>query len=99
MARDGDGFYGAIIGMITEEIFGDDLIACDLGLFVSPSKRGSSAAPQLVEALEHWAKSAGAKEIHLAQSTGIEVNRTRRFYEGMGYEVVGVVTRKRIHNV
>jgi GNAT superfamily N-acetyltransferase len=89
-------YYGGIIGMVSEQFFGNDIIACDLGLFILPSKRGTSAAPRLIQAFEHWAKERGATEIHLGQTTGVEVDRTRRLYEAMGYEVVGFNAKKEI---
>jgi len=91
-----EGYYGGIIGIITEQFFGDDLIACDLGLFILQRKRGGSAAPRLIQAFEHWAKEQGAKEIHMSQSTGVEMDRTRRLYESMGYTVTGFSSKKEV---
>ena len=96
LVKDQFGHYGGIIGMACEQFFGNDVIACDLGLFILPRKRGGSAAPRLIQAFEHWAKDRGAKEVHLGQTTGVEVDRTRRLYEAMGYEVVGFNAKKEI---
>lgn len=96
LARDDDGYFGGIIGMVAEEFFGHDLVASDLGLFILPEKRGTSAAPRLVRAFEEWAIARGARQIYLGQTTGVEIDRTRRLYEGLGYKVVGFNSRKRI---
>jgi GNAT superfamily N-acetyltransferase len=96
LVQDDDGYYGGIIGLVAEQFFGDDLIACDLGLFILPEKRGTSAAPRLIQAFEQWAKERGAKEVHMGQTTGVEMDRTRRLYEAMGYEVVGFSAKKEI---
>ena len=52
---------GTIIGMyagfLTEYYFSQDLMACDLALFVEPDKRGGRAAIRLIRAFEEWARS------------------------------------------
>lgn len=99
LVKSEEGYYGGIIGIVTQQFFGDDLIACDLGLFILPHKRGGTAAPRLIQEFERWAKAKGAKEVHMSQSTGVEVDRTRRLYESMGYTVVGFCSKKEIRNV
>lgn len=96
LVKDEQQFYGGIIGVVCEQFFGDDVIAADLGIFILPEKRGTSAAPRLIQAFEHWAGEHGATEVHLGQTTGVEVDRTRRLYEAMGYEIVGVNAKKEI---
>lgn len=97
LIRDEDGaYYGGIIGAVFEHFFSDDLVAGDMGLFIVPEKRGASAAVKLIRAFEDWARSVGAKEVHLGQTTGVEIDRTRKLYESLGYTVVGFASRKEL---
>lgn len=90
---------GSIIGMyagfLTEYYFSKDLMACDLALFVDPTKRGGLAAVKLVQAFEDWAFAHGAKEICPATSTMVAPERTALLYQFLGYEVVGNMFKKR----
>ena len=90
---------GSIIGMyagfLTEYYFSQDLMACDLALFVDPSKRGSIAAVRLIQAFEEWAFAQGAKEICPATSTMVAPERTASLYKLLGYDVVGNMFKKR----
>ena len=65
----------------------------DLGLFVLPRKRGSSAAYRLVRFMEHWAKDKGAC-IRLGVTTGTNNSQTQRFLERFGYVQTGVLLTK-----
>lgn len=99
LAKDEDGYYGGIIGMVSEYFFGDDLVANDIGMFILPEKRGGRAVIALVQAFEYWAAAQGAREIQLGQTTGVEIERTRRLYEGLGYEVMGFNAKKELRYV
>jgi len=58
-------------------------------LYVSPENRGGRAAKRLVESLEQWAVSRGIPDVQLSQRTGVDIDKTARFFEGCGYKLSG----------
>lgn len=67
----------------------------DLGLlYVSPANRGGRAAKRLVQALELWAVSQGIPDVQLSQRTGLDMDRTARFFEGCGYRLTGFAAQR-----
>ena len=89
---------GVFIGFITEYYFGKDLYASDLTYYVDRTKRGSVAAVKLFREFEIWAIKKGAKRLNTATSTGINPERTKKFYERMGYTVTGHTYNKEVNN-
>ena len=61
------------------------MISSDLMVYVIPERRGSTAAPRLIKAYEEWASARGCTEITLGISSGIDVQRTSKFYKRLGY--------------
>jgi len=86
---------GGLVGYVYREAQGlGDLVAQDLGWYVDPEHRGGTAAVRMVRDFEAWAKSKGARCVLLAQTTAINVDRTRQWCEALGYTVIGYVTRR-----
>ena len=52
---------------------------------------------QLIENIENWAKQNGATQTWLGQSVGKDIEKTKQFYERLGYQTVGVNTMKELH--
>ncbi len=92
--RNEKGYIGGMIGFIAQQYFTQGSAAKDLAIYVQPESRGGMGAVRLVRDFEQWAKAMGATEIYLAQSTGIEIEKTRKWYEALGYKVCGFVTKK-----
>jgi hypothetical protein len=92
----GNDVLGGFFGQITSVYFGAAKAAKDLAWFVQRTHRGSVAALLLVADFEAWGMSHGVKDFFLGQSTGVKIEATRALYEHLGYEVVGVNTRKRV---
>jgi hypothetical protein len=90
----GDVLYGGFIGVLIRSLFCDQLIAKDVGWWVSKDMRGSMAAIMLLREFEEWAKMKKAVKIMLGQASGINVERTTKLYEKCGYKVVGFNTVK-----
>lgn len=88
---------GGFVGYVTPHWFSDDLIASDLGLFLSRSYRGTQCAKHLIKHYVQWAKDKGIHHdfILLGISTGFQVKRTERFYQHMGFETHGVLMNLR----
>lgn len=87
---------GAYCGYITEYMFGSDILAYDMGLFVDPSKRGGMAAIRLIKAFENWAQFKNAKEVCPGTTTMVASDRTSKLYEKLGYKVVGSIFKKEV---
>lgn len=87
--RDGT-VLGAMFGVIREPYFTRERVAYDMAWFMLRSERGSSLAVRLLREFEKWAAKRGAKAVMLGQSTGVDIERTTRLYERLGYATVGV---------
>lgn len=85
---------GMFVGVITEYYFSKDLLASDLLFYVDQNKRGALASLRMLKEFELWAKRKNAKEVRPATSVGIEIERTRKLYRHLGYEVTGNTFRK-----
>ena len=96
LAIDNDKIVGFIAAMLHEYFFSNRKRVSDLGFYVLPEHRGSRAAIKLVKSLETWAKQTGADDLHLGQTTAVEIDKTRQFYERLGYKTVGFNTIKHL---
>ena len=94
IAYDNEKPIGFISAIYFAFFFSDYERASDLGFYVRPSHRGSSAALRLLRAIEEWAKSMGAKEIFLGHSVGGKVDEMKSFYIRNGYQVGGFNSMK-----
>lgn len=90
VADDGDGeVIGAMAATVFELWFSSDRIAQDVGLFVRPSRRGTSAAAALVDRYLVWARERGAVDAEIGVSTGVHPDRTGAFLQRLGGREVG----------
>lgn len=96
VAEENDKIIGVFAGFANEHFFGNDLVSGDLILYVDPEHRGGTAAPRLIQAYEKWARSIGVKEIHIGVSTGVNVERTARLFEKLGFGNRAYLFRKRV---
>jgi GNAT superfamily N-acetyltransferase len=95
--RNGTGrCIGMLAGHIGAPWFSTVPIAKDLAWYVEPEHRGGMAAVRMIRAFESWAKEQGAGEVWLAQSSGVSIERTRKFSEALGYITVGFLTRRSV---
>lgn len=79
----------ALCGGLQEEWQSDSLMAFDYCLFVRAINRGSRTAYLLIKAFIEWAKEQGATWIQCGTATGIDTDKTIRFYEKMGFTHTG----------
>lgn len=85
VATDGDTIVGFFAGVVSEHFLSHDKCASDIGIYVLPEYRGTTAFPRLIYAFETWAQEQGANELVLGVSTGVHPELTVRMYERMGY--------------
>ena len=85
---------GMFCGLVLPHYFGHMLMANDLCLFVSKSKRGGTAAYRLIKKFESWALAKGAVSLRFGVSTNIEPERTLKLYEKLGYKLEGYQVNK-----
>lgn len=98
LALENDQIVGFISGLVHEYFFSNRKRVSDLGFFVLPEYRGSRVALKLVKLLEAWAIEKNANELHLGQTTGLDIDKTKRFYERLGFKTVGFNTVKHLRN-
>lgn len=97
LAQKDNKLIGFLAGMTQNYFFSDRLKAMDMGFYVLPEYRGTSAAIRLIERFEEWSVERGAKDICLGQTTAVDIDKTQRFYQHLGYQTVGFNTVKHIH--
>jgi len=86
---DGNEIVGFFVGAVHELFFSSDKVASDMLLYVEPEYRKSGVAGLLIKKYIQEAKSAGAKEIRLATTTGVLTEQTEALYKHRGFESVG----------
>ena len=87
---------GAVIGAINSDWRTGHKIAFEQGVYVLPEYRGTGAATDLIKTFKQWAEIYKADRIQIGTITGIQANRTVKFYEKLGFELVGYVLEKEI---
>lgn len=87
---------GFICGTLEPAVWFETAYAVQNLLWVAPAKRGSSRAWRLVAAFETWAHARGACRIINGVSSGLEEDRTSRFYLKMGYLPAGPTFSKEL---
>lgn len=80
---------GFICGVLHESVFNNVLRVSDIGLFVVPEYRSSTAAQDLIAHLEKWAREQQAQQLWLGQTTGDNPRVVERFYNRLGYKTQG----------
>jgi GNAT superfamily N-acetyltransferase len=96
LALENNQIIGFISGIVHEYFFSNRKRVSDLGFFVLPEYRGSRVALKLVKLLESWAIEKKAEELHLGQTTGLDIDKTKKFYERLGFKTVGFNTVKHL---
>jgi len=96
LALENNQIVGFISGIVHEYFFSNRKRVSDLGFFVLPEYRGSRVALKLVKLIESWAIEKKADELHLGQTTGLDIDKTKKFYERLGFKTVGFNTVKHL---
>jgi len=84
---------GQLVGMATvvasEQFFTPAKVASLHLLFVRKDARHGRAGVMLLAALRQWAKAAGAVELNLSTTMGVDMARSDRFLRRMGFRQTG----------
>jgi hypothetical protein len=97
IAHRGSVSVGILAGRVETYTFCDELVASDEIFFVDPARCGGWAAVRLFKAFRSWAVEVGARELHLATATGIEPERTGRFFGHFDLRPIGALYAMRLH--
>tara|TARA_R100001377_G_scaffold75767_1_gene52454 strand:- start:188 stop:679 length:492 start_codon:yes stop_codon:yes gene_type:complete len=89
MAYNGDAPVGVFVGNVSSYYFGPDLVAVDTIWYVIPEQRGTYVGIKLLELFENWAKSKGAVDIRIGQSSTIKPEVFEGLLEKRGYKFIG----------
>lgn len=91
VAEDNGQIIGGFIGSIQPHWFGGDTCASDFALFVHPDHRTSITGLKLIKRYIQEAQAKGAKQIMLANSTGVASDRVAQLFESLGFKRRGYV--------
>lgn len=84
---------GRVVGFLTGSraafSFAAEHVAKHDVWYVAPAWRGSTAARRLVLDFETWGKEIGAFQTRISVDTGLNVDRTGKFLERMGFVHIG----------
>ncbi len=99
VAERADGeVVGALLAVLENHIFSDQIVASVMHFDVLPEARGGGYAVKLLLSLEKWAAVTGAMEICVGQNSAgslMEATRFRRFVSRAGYSGCGGNFHKR----
>lgn len=87
---------GGIAGGIMEQWFSTEKTAFDYSFFIHPEFRRGATAIRLVTAFCEWAKALGAKTVRMGITTGVNVERTSKLYQALGFVEVGPLFQKEV---
>jgi GNAT superfamily N-acetyltransferase len=91
--RDGR-IAGVMVAIATEHWCSDDLVLCELALYVEPEYRGTLIAAGLIKRFKGWKEQTGAKLATVGVSTAISdemTEKTARLYEALGLKRFGIM--------
>lgn len=94
VAWDGDLPIGFIAIGSVPMLFSTERTVDDLGLFVLPARRGSSAALRLYKTAEPWARTKG-REMRMGITTGTNPEQAASFFTRLGFEQTGILLTKK----
>ena len=99
IAEDDKGaIRGMHLGGIVQHMFGTTGQAISYIFFVEPSSRGGTAGRRMVREFEDWAREKGVIDVLAGIDSGINIDRTKGFYEALGYKTVGYQFKKLLTN-
>ena len=94
VAEEEGQIVGTIGGGVTPYYFSNELHGYEHWVYVALSHRGSSVGARLVKEWDNLLVSEGIKESVLGISTEVDSERTKQFYERLGYRLAGYIMVK-----
>ncbi len=85
----GEGFVGALMGMLAEYPFSGARMSSNYVYFVRSRYRGSSLAVRLLFAFRQWARNRDAMLFCISQNAGVDTGRFDKFMHHLGFERTG----------
>lgn len=84
---------GLFMGIVDAHWWGDTLTSSDLLLYVPPEHRKKGFAGPLINKYIQWSLNLGvpSESISLGITTDVDVERTSKFYESVGFRKSGVI--------
>ncbi len=83
---DGEPIHAMLIAFVSDFWWGDDTESSDLIIYVAPDRRGGISAARLIRGYVSIAESMGVADIKIGVSSGIDTERTLRFFERLGFQ-------------
>lgn len=90
-------FNGLILLQMGTQFFSDDKWAGDQAFYVTPNKRGTRLALELLELGAKWAKENGAKELVILHNAGLGLESAEKFYTKHGFGLSGLIFNKQVN--
>lgn len=91
VAEEAGVIQGGFLGCVHPHWFGNDSVATDYALFLAPEHRNGSTAARLIKHYIQQARSKGAVQVMLANSTGVHLERVAKLFEALGFVKRGYV--------
>ncbi len=88
-SQPGDQLVGMATVVASEQFFTPAKVASLHLLFVRKDARHGRAGVMLLAALRQWAKAAGAVELNISTTMGVDMARSDRFLRRMGFRQTG----------
>lgn len=85
---------GFLMALISDYAFTRGFFVGQEAIFVRKDQRGGPAASSLMKAYDEWARRLEPREIYAGVANGMDVDRTVRFFQHLGFAPVGTVLRK-----
>jgi len=89
LAEQNGEIIGVFLGIVRPHFFGNDLQASDFIQYIAPEHRGGMAGIRLIKEYIKEARRMGAKDICIANSSGIATERTGDIYRRLGFTLHG----------
>lgn len=93
--RHEDRIIGFYIALITNEWFSNEPSAGELALYITPEYRSTGLAPILINRYLSWARKKNVKIISAGTTSNVNSEKTKRLYEGFGFNTIGFLFRLR----
>lgn len=96
MAELNGELIGSFYGRIIPYYFNHERMAQEYWVYVREPYRGTHAGTSFIKRFYEWAAENGVREVCVAPSAGIQTKRTERWLNNIGYETMGVLTKRRV---